>query len=421
MSAGWRNAIEQEWTRRRQKAEPAFLFPLIAQSFDEREIVAATETLLTGQLTMGDRVREYEQRFAEFVGAKFAVMVNSGSSANLLSLAVAANPSRARRLCPGDEVLIPSVCWSTSVWPVIQMGLVPVFVDVRTETLNADPDAIRANITPRTRGIVAVHVLGNSTPMRALLDVVAERDLILIEDTCESLGSRWNGQYLGTLGELGTYSFYYSHHITTGEGGMVVCNDAADHDLLVCLRAHGWSRPLSNREQVERENPSIDPRFLFVNVGYNFRPLEIQAAFGLCQLERLTSMNRMRGENRSRLTKALTGHPRWRKQLDFPVPAEGTEPAWFGFPCLLDAQLRHHHRSYLDYLTREGVENRPIVSGNFVRQPALKLHGIACDPLAFPNAEAIAHRGFFIGIHTEHIEDAMLGRLADILLGYDFA
>ena len=136
------------------------------------------------------------------------------------------------------------------------MGLTPVFVDVTTETLNADPVSIRAHITPRTRGIVAVHVLGNSTPMAQLLEIVQEHDLILIEDTCESLGSRWNDCYLGTFGDL-ALSFYYSHHITTGEGGMVVCNDPDDHDLLVCLRAHGWSRSLSNRDEIEARHPYI--------------------------------------------------------------------------------------------------------------------------------------------------------------------
>ena len=417
----WKKAIEAEWTRRHGSADSGILFPLIAQSFDAREIVAATETLLTGRLTMGDRVREYEERFAAFVGAKYAVMVNSGSSANLLAIAVASNPARRRRLRPGDEVLIPSVCWSTSVWPVLQLGLTPVFVDVEPATLNADPASIRAHLTPLTRGIVAVHVLGNSTAIEELLEVTRAHDLILIEDTCESLGSRWQGRYLGTLGDFGTYSFYYSHHITTGEGGMVVCNDADDYDLLLCLRAHGWSRPLSNRVEVERANPYIDPRFLFVNVGYNFRPLEVQAAFGLCQLDRLTAMNRTREENRTRLSQVLRSHPQWQGQLEFPVASAGTEPAWFGFPCLLDVGLQHHHRAYLDYLTSKGVENRPIVSGNFVRQPALKLHGLECDPLAYPQAEVVSHRGFFIGIHTERIDDEMLDRVAGIMLGYDFS
>jgi CDP-6-deoxy-D-xylo-4-hexulose-3-dehydrase len=268
---------------------------------------------------------------------------------------------------------------------------------------------------------VAVHVLGNSTAMHELLEVAHAHDLILVEDTCESLGSRWNGRYLGTLGDFGTYSFYYSHHITTGEGGMVVCDDPDDYDLLVCLRAHGWSRPLSNRVEVERANPYIDPRFLFVNVGYNFRPLEVQAAFGLCQLDRLTAMNRTREENRVRLAHVLRSHPRWRGQVEFPVASPGTEPAWFGFPCLLEVGLQHRHRAYLDYLTSQGVENRPIVSGNFVRQPALKLHGLECDPLAYPQAEAVSHRGFFIGIHTERIADEMLNRLAGIMLGYEFS
>jgi len=416
----WKTVIEKEWQQRQAGVPHGILFPLITQSFDAREIIAAVETLLTGRLTMGERVREYEQQFAEFIGSKYAVMVNSGSSANLLAMTVAANPQRAKRLRPGDEVLVPSVCWSTSVWPILQMGLVPVFVDIELNTLNADLTDMKKRLTPRTRGVMAVHVLGNSTPMGALLDFVRDHDLILIEDTCESLGSRYKDHYLGALGDLGTYSFYYSHHITTGEGGMVVCNDPDDYNLLLCLRSHGWSRPLSNRAALERENPQIDPRFLFVNVGYNLRPLEVQAAFGLCQLGRLNTMNAIRNENKSRLAQVLQAHPRWNGQFIFPSAAPDTTPAWFGLPCLLHEDLQQTHRQYLDYLTAHGVENRPIVSGNFVRQPALRLHGLNYDPLAFPSAEIINRRGFFIGVHTERIEDSILQQVADTMLGYEF-
>ena len=315
---------------------------------------------------------------------------------------------------------MPAVCWSTSVWPIIQMGLKPVFVDVDPVTLNADPISLRKCITGRTRGIFAVHVLGNSAPLTDIQQFVKEHDLILIEDTCESLGSTFAGRYLGSMGDFGTFSFYFSHHLTTGEGGMVVCNDPADHDLLLCLRAHGWSRPLSNHKAVERENPAVDPRFLFVNVGYNLRPMEVQAAFGLCQLEKLATMNAHRCDNKARLTASLTAHPRWKIQFSFPVPAKDCEPAWFGFPCLLNPDLERHHRQYLEHLSANGVENRPIVSGNFVRQPALKLFGIEGDPQAFPGAEAINHRGFFIGLHSEKIADSMIERLTNIMLGYEF-
>lgn len=417
----WRVAIEREWARTGlARPDSESTFPLAQQSFESQEIVRIVHTLLRGRLTMDRQVAEFEARFAAYVGAPYAVMVNSGSSANLLALAVATNPARSRRLQPGDEVLVPAVCWSTSVWPLLQMGLVPVFVDVDPATLNVNLEDLRSRLTPRTKALMAVHVLGNACDMDALMRLIQEHDLMLVEDTCESLGSRSGGRILGTFGQFGTYSFYYSHHMTTGEGGMVVCHTLEDYDLLRCLRAHGWSRTFSNRAEVEASHPHIDPRFLFVNVGYNLRPMEIQAALGLCQLERLDRMNATRIQNRARLVAALRRHPRWAGQLEFSQESPSMEAIWFGFACLLRSDLAHHYRAYLDSLSRQGVENRPIVSGNFTRQPGLKLMGMEPDPLAFPGAEQIHQRGFFIGLHTEPLSDEMVARLADILLSYEF-
>ncbi|MGZ3698296.1 MAG: DegT/DnrJ/EryC1/StrS family aminotransferase [Bdellovibrionota bacterium] len=416
----WKAAVEKEWLKRASATKNESLFPLIAQSFDSREIISMVDTLLTGRLTMASRVREFEMAFAKYVGSPFAVMVNSGSSANLLAMAVLANPVRKRHLKPGDEVLVPAVCWSTSVWPIVQMGLKPVFVDVDPQTLNADLADLRKKVTPKTKGMVAVHILGNSAPMKDLMAFTREHDLLVLEDTCESLGSRANGKVLGTHGHFGSYSFYYSHHMTTGEGGMVTCQTQEDYDLLKCLRAHGWSRELSNRAEIERANPEVDPRFLFVNLGYNVRPMEVQAAFGVCQLERLDKMNATRVRNHEKLTAELKAHAKWRGQFEFPKASVGTDPVWFGFPALL-APGFGGPAAFLSYLSKQGVENRPIVSGNFARQPSLKLLGIDCDPKSLPGAERINQTGFFIGLHTEDLEPSMIRKLADILLGYDFA
>ncbi len=419
--ADWKQVIRDEWNRRRRRDEPQSFFPLISQSFDDREIIATVDALLSGRLTLADQVRSFESRFAEIVGARYAVMVNSGSSANLLALAAASNPARKRRLLAGDQVLIPAVCWSTSLWPIVQMGLEPVFVDASPETLNVDLEDLRRKITKKTRAVMAVHILGNAAPMADVVKVVSDHGLLLIEDTCESLGSRFRDRYLGTLGDFGSYSFYYSHHITTGEGGMVVCQSLEDYDLLKCLRAHGWSRELSNREEIERANAEIDPRFLFVNMGYNLRPLEVQAAFGHCQLDRLARMNENRNANRARIISALQAHPKWRGQLQFPVAPKDVESVWFGFVALLDPTIAHHHGRYLRYLSARGIENRPVVSGNFTRQPAIRLLGIPCDPREFPGAEEISRRGFFAGLHTEPLSREKIDRVADIMLDHDFA
>jgi CDP-4-dehydro-6-deoxyglucose reductase, E1 len=412
----FRDAIVAEWRRREAARAPRSLFPLIGNSFDHHEIIAAVDVLLSGRLTMGDKVRQFEQEFAHLVGAPYAVMVNSGSSANLLAVAAATAPSRSSRLAAGDEVLVPAVCWATSVWPLLQHTLRPVFVDVDPRTLNVDVDDLERRITSRTRAIFAVHVLGNSASMTPMVDMAKRHGLLLIEDTCESLGSTSGGRYLGSLGDFGTYSFYYSHHITTGEGGMVVCQTLEDVDLLRSLRSHGWSRDLSNREAVERQFSDVDPRFLFVHSGYNVRPLELQAAIGLCQIERLGAMNEVRNANRERLLRALHEHELWDGRFEFPHAGEGTTAAWFGLPCLLRAGFPVAKRAFLEHLTRSGVENRPIISGNFTRQPGLRAHGLVCDPEAYPGAEAVDQRGFFIGIHTEMLPESTIDQLADILL-----
>ena len=410
----WQEAIAREWDNRNQGGTSSYRFPLMGHAFDVRDILAATEALLSGRLTSAERVCDFERRFAELVGAPHAVMLNSGSSANLLAVAASCNPARTERLKSGDEVLVPAVCWSTSVAPLLQFGLVPVLVDVDPATLNISVDDARRRVTKRTRALLAVHILGNSCPMEELLDLSSEHGLLLIEDTCESLSSRAGGRALGTFGGFGTFSFYYSHHITTGEGGMIVCRDQADYELLKCLRAHGWSRELSDRKRLNEANPDIDPRFLFVNAGFNMRPTEVQAAIALQQIERLTAMNEGRASNRARLLEALRHHRAWNGQLAFPTAAPGTDPVWFGFAALLEQD--RDRAAFLRSLETRGVENRPIVSGNFARQPVLRLFGIDVDPRSFPGAEEVHERGFFIGLQNDRLDDAAIADLADILL-----
>ncbi len=209
----WKTEILKAWKSQQAKSDiPRREFPLIEQSFDDEDICAMAEVIVSGQLTMAQRVREFEARFAEFVGAPYAVMVNSGSSANLLAMAVLCNPDRCSHFKLGDEVLVPAVCWSTSVWPLIQFGLKPVFVDVSSNTLNMSIEDAESKITARTRGMVCVHILGNSVDMDGVSRLQKKHNLLVMEDTCESLGSSFGTQKLGTLGAMGTYSFYFSHH-----------------------------------------------------------------------------------------------------------------------------------------------------------------------------------------------------------------
>ncbi len=392
-------------------------FPLVDSSYDNEEILACIATLLSGKMTMGTKVRDFESVFAKHVGAPYAVMVNSGSSANLLTLSALTNPVRRRRLMPGDRVAVPSVCWSTSLWPIIQTNLIPVLVDVDPDTLNLSIASLRLALERYPiKAIMMVHILGNSTDVTELLQLVAEHDLILVEDTCESLGSRYRNSYLGSIGEFGTFSFYFSHHMTTIEGGMVIARTQADNDLLRCLRSHGWSREQSGRDQIESQHGQIDPRFLFTNVGYNLRPMEIQAAFGLAQIRRLDEMNRHRRENTRRIRRAFQEHPLWKRQIRFPHPPADVDPCWFGFPFIVEPSVAFDYKKFVATLLQCGIDTRPIVSGNMALQPAVRLFNVDCSLGPFAGAQLVHDRGIFIGCHAKPLDEQRIQRLVTKIL-----
>lgn len=382
---------------------------------DSEDILNMIKTLLTENFTMGEQVSNFEKTFAEYIGAKHAMMVNSGSSANLIALAVLTNYKHTNKLMSGDEVLVPALCWSTSVFPIIQCNLNPVFVDIDSATLNIDLEDLERKITDKTKAIMLVHVLGNCTNMKKLMDIVSRHNLILIEDTCESLGSKYADKYLGTFGAIGTYSFYYSHHITTMEGGMLVCDNDEDYELMKCLRAHGWSRNLKNKQEIKEQNPDIDPRFTFVNLGYNVRPMEIQAAMGTSQLKKLKTKNDNRKLNYLNIKNKIEKDSR-NTFLSFPKESESADVAWFGVTLFLDKNIQLSN--YLNYLTENGVENRPIVTGNIIRQPVIKDLYPNLNAIDFPGAEKCHFSGLFIGLSSEIMSDSLIDELINILLDY---
>jgi dTDP-4-amino-4,6-dideoxygalactose transaminase len=228
----WKKGVVEELKLRQRKKPEGVILPIFSEeTYGEEEILACIESLLTGQLSMNKNVAKMEEEFCKYTGSKYAVMVNSGSSANLLAVSAALDDGEGH-LKHGSEVLVPAVCWSTSVWPIVQLGLKPVFVDTDPYTLNVDLNDLKKKITKNTTGFLAVHVMGNGTDMEELMKIVKENNLCLIEDTCESLGSSSNGKLLGTFGEFGTFSFFVSHHMTTGEGGMVTCQTEEQYDML---------------------------------------------------------------------------------------------------------------------------------------------------------------------------------------------
>ena len=217
-------------------------YPLLEKGFSNEDIMRGIEVLLSGKITMSEVTRKFENYFAKYVGSKYSLMVNSGSSANLLVAFALVNPKKKNRLKVGDKFIIPAICWSTSLWPLVQCGLKPKFIDVNINTFCLDENLLKKE--KRTKAIMNIHLLGNSGNMNKLINFVKSNNMYLIEDTCEALGSKFNSKYLGTFGDFGTYSFYYSHQITSGEGGMIVCKTKEDYDLLHTMRAHGWDRGL---------------------------------------------------------------------------------------------------------------------------------------------------------------------------------
>ena len=375
--------------------------PLNASTFGDEEIKAVLDVLRSDRVTMGARCREFETVFGEYLGGVEAVFVNSGSSANLLGLFALANlaasqqPKHKRRFVPGSEVIVPAVSWSTTFWPIVQAGGVPVLVDSDPRTLQMNPDAMRAALNEKTVAVCPVHVLGNTVPLTDVMRFADENDLWLIEDTCEALGAQYDGKLAGTFGDLGTFSFFFSHHITTIEGGMIVTRDAQLAELLRSMRAHGWTRDLKRRQETEALYPEIDPNFLFVNMGFNLRPTEINAALGLIQLQKLDGFYQRRNEVASIWTERFW--PLIEQRTFYPMqPTAQARPASFGYPVICRDRatrnaLRHH-------LNERGIETRPIICGNMARQPAFAniSHRVSGD---LRGADMIMDFGLLWGLH----------------------
>src|SRR5713226_4171616 len=285
-----------------ERENPVFVpgktaIPLNIPGFGWEEVWESVETLLSTQVTMGKKVQQFETMFAEYVGVKHAVMVNSGSSANLLALSILTNPLQPKRIQPGDEVITPAVTWATTVWPILNVGLVPVLVDVDLTNFNLVAEEVEKAITPRTRAIMVVHLLGNPCDMAKIGSIARRHELYVIEDSCEAHGAEFRGRKVGSFGDLATFSFYFSHHISTIEGGMVLTNNDDYAELARSLRVFGWIRDLRDKDVIASDHPGIDPRFLFANIGYNLRPTEIQGAFGIHQIAKLERFIATRRDN----------------------------------------------------------------------------------------------------------------------------
>lgn len=371
-------------------------------TFGAEEINAALDCMLTTNVTMGAKVKTFERQFADKYDWRHGVMVNSGSSANLLAIAALANPETQDGLKPGDEVIVPALSWSTTVWPLVQSGLVPVIVDIDPATLNIDPNEIERAIGPKTRGVMIVPVYGNPCDMDAIVDICRRRSLVLIEDCCEALDALYDGKPVGKFGRVGTFSFYFSHHMTTLEGGICVTDDFDFAETMRILRAHGWIREVEDKERWAKRYPEIHPRFLFVNLGYNLRATELQGAMGSVQLPKLEGYVHQRRENAAWFRRALA---QYGEVMDFQDETPKGRHSWFGFPITIREHAPFKVQDLMAALEAAHIETRPIICGNIARQPAMKLypHRVVGD---LKHASIVMDRGFSFGIHQAVEEPA---------------
>ncbi|MBN8539890.1 MAG: DegT/DnrJ/EryC1/StrS family aminotransferase [Deltaproteobacteria bacterium] len=375
--------------------------PLATSGWDQAEHDAMQAVIKSGNFTMGAKVAEYEKKFAEFFGSKFAVMCSSGSTANLLMVA-ALFYKKSGALKAGDEVIVPAVSWSTTYYPLHQYGLKLRFVDIDRETLNFDLKELEKAIGPKTRLIMTVNLLGNPNDFSKIQSLIKGKDITLIEDNCESMGATFEGKQCGTFGAMGTYSSFFSHHISTMEGGSVVTDDEELYHIMLCLRAHGWTRNLPKHNHVTgvKSDDAFEESFKFVLPGYNVRPLELEGAIGIEQLKKLPSFIRERRANAAVFLELFANHP-W-----LMVQKEIGQSSWFGFSFVLKPGAPVTRPQLVKHLQTAGAECRPIVTGNFAKNPVVKWFDYEIQG-ELPNANWIDQQGLFVGNHQVPIAEAL--------------
>jgi CDP-4-dehydro-6-deoxyglucose reductase, E1 len=391
--------------------------PVTAKVVDGADLVALADAVLDGWLTEGRFARAFSEAFAAAAGRRHAVLVGSGSQANMLAVAAACSHLHERPLRHGDEVVTAAIGFPTTVTPLYQHGLVPVYVDVEPDTYNPSLDALAGAIGPRTRAIVVAHTLGNPVDAPGLAELCRDHGLVLVEDVCDALGSRIGGQTVGTFGHAATYSFYPAHHITTGEGGAVTCDDGTWQRALVSLREWGrdcWCPPGVNDACGRRfegrfgELPAgYDHKYVFSHVGFNFKITDMQAALGLTQLGKADGFHARRRANFARLDAALRP---LEDRLVLPRALPGADPSWFGYPLTLRDGGAVRRRELQRFLLERGIDSRLLLAGNLVRQPGFLglQHRVAGG---LEHADEITESALWVGCWPG-LDDAMLDWIA---------
>jgi CDP-4-dehydro-6-deoxyglucose reductase, E1 len=370
--------------------------PLTIPTYDSEEVEEAVDSLLSTWVSMGAKVKKFEEAFAQYNGSKHAVMVNSGSSANLLALSVLTNPILPDHVEKGSEIITPAVTWATTIYPISNVGCTPVLVDVDPRTFNISPEQVEKAIGPKTKAVVPVHLLGGPCQIDRIKKMAEDQGLFLVEDSCESTGAEFQGKKVGSFGDMGTFSFFISHHISTIEGGIIVTDDDRLYEYLKAMRAFGWVRDLQDKDKLAKANSSIDPRFLFITHGYNLRPTEIQGAFGMHQIRKLDKFIDLRRNNAAYWTKKLSPYS---DTLMLPEEQPDTKHVYFGYHLTVKPEAQFGREKLVNHLESKLIETRPVMAGNMAEQPVMKQlpHRISGS---LENSRMIMRNSFFFGNHT---------------------
>ena len=378
------------------------------RTWDEEELVALVDSSLTQGITYGKQSKQFEKRFADFLGSKHGIFVNSGSSANFIAASALASKTFSDNrgiLKAGDEVITPAATFPTTLGVLLMNNLVPVFADINLGTYNMDPQRIKDAVSDKTRLIMLPHTLGNPNDMDAIMGIAKEKGLYVIEDSCDALGSEYDGKKLGTFGDMGTFSFYLSHHISTAEGGMVVTENSKLKRVLGSLRDWGrdcWCEPYKSNTCSKRFGWQLgklpfgyDHKYTFSNIGLNLKPLDLQAAIGLKQMEKLPWIIEKRKEN---FNKIVSGLEEFKDHLILPKSIPKADPCWFSVPLTVRERSSASRKDLVSYLTEQGIETRPFFAGNILRQPAYAgiYHKVSGN---LENTDKAMEGTFFIGCH----------------------
>ena len=368
--------------------------------FDERELINGVEAVLEFQLTNGRFEREFAERLIERLDVRHAILVNSGSSANLIALSTLCSQQLPDRLLPGDEVITPAATFPTTLAPIVQNQLVPVLVDCELGTYNIDVEQLEAAYSDRVRAICVPHTLGNPVEMDRVLAFAQRHSLYVIEDTCDALGSRYDGQWCGTLGHIGTLSFYPAHHITTGEGGAVITSD--DRLAAIAQSFRDWGRADPATVTLP-DDELFDRRYYYTEIGYNLKMTELQAAIGAAQIEKLATFVKQRRANFDRMYAHLS---QYADVLQLPTWRPKSEPAWFAFPITVRPKASFNRAQLTHFLNAQQIETRYLFAGSILEQPGYRhiQRRVVGD---LRNADTVLRHTFFVGVYPG-LDDARI-------------